>query len=72
MIDSREAQPGDLFVGLRGEHVDGGDYAEQALRAGAWGVLVAPEHAEALVRGHCAQTQTQTQAQAMQRRAAPC
>ena len=46
-IDSREVRPGDLFVGLRGEHVDGGDYAEQALRAGAWGVLVAPEHAPA-------------------------
>jgi UDP-N-acetylmuramoyl-tripeptide--D-alanyl-D-alanine ligase len=48
-IDSREIQPGDLFVGLPGEHVDGGAYAEQALRAGAWGVLVAPEHARALV-----------------------
>jgi UDP-N-acetylmuramoyl-tripeptide--D-alanyl-D-alanine ligase len=48
VIDSREVQPGDLFVGLRGEHVDGGAYAEQALRAGAWGVLVAPEHADAL------------------------
>ncbi len=47
-IDSREIQPGDLFVGLRGEHVDGGAYAEQALRAGAWGVLVAPEHVDAL------------------------
>ncbi len=65
VIDSREAQPGDLFVGLRGEHVDGGDYAEQALRAGAWGVLVAPEYAEALVRGASAmQTRTQTQATA--------
>jgi UDP-N-acetylmuramoyl-tripeptide--D-alanyl-D-alanine ligase len=47
-IDSREVQPGDLFVGLPGEHVDGGAYAEQALQAGAWGVLVAPEHARAL------------------------
>ncbi len=50
-IDSREVQPGDLFVGLRGGHVDGGTYAEQALRAGAWGVLVAPEHADGLTRG---------------------
>ncbi|MGA2162915.1 MAG: UDP-N-acetylmuramoyl-tripeptide--D-alanyl-D-alanine ligase [Solirubrobacteraceae bacterium] len=49
IIDSREAQPGDLFVGLPGEHVDGGAYAEQALRAGAWGVLVAPGHAQALL-----------------------
>jgi UDP-N-acetylmuramyl pentapeptide synthase len=34
-------------VGLRGENADGGRFAPQALAAGAWGVLVAPEHAEA-------------------------
>ncbi len=51
VIDSREAQRGDLFVGLRGEHADGGAYAEQALRAGAWGVLVAREHADAQAGG---------------------
>ncbi len=51
VIDSRDAQPGDLFVGLRGERVDGGAYAEQALRAGAWGVLITAEHADALVNG---------------------
>jgi UDP-N-acetylmuramoyl-tripeptide--D-alanyl-D-alanine ligase len=45
-IDSRAGVPGALFVGLRGEHHDGGAYAAQALEAGAWGVLVAPEHAE--------------------------
>jgi UDP-N-acetylmuramoyl-tripeptide--D-alanyl-D-alanine ligase len=50
-IDSREVQPGDLFVGLRGERVDGGAYAERALRAGAWGVLVAPEYAPAQAGG---------------------
>jgi UDP-N-acetylmuramoyl-tripeptide--D-alanyl-D-alanine ligase len=48
IVDSRQAQPGDLFVGLAGEREDGGAYAAQALRAGAWGVLVAPEHAEPL------------------------
>jgi UDP-N-acetylmuramoyl-tripeptide--D-alanyl-D-alanine ligase len=46
-IDSRAAGPGDLFVGLAGERVDGGRFAPQALAAGAWGVLVAPEHADA-------------------------
>ena len=46
-IDSRAAGPGDLFVGLVGERADGGAFAPQALAAGAWGVLVAPEHAEA-------------------------
>jgi UDP-N-acetylmuramoyl-tripeptide--D-alanyl-D-alanine ligase len=44
-IDSRRVSPGELFVGLPGEHVDGGAYAAQALAAGAWGVLVADEHA---------------------------
>lgn len=47
-IDSRGIAPGDLFVGLRGERSDGGAHAEQALEAGAWGVLVGEEHAEAL------------------------
>ncbi len=46
-IDSRRIVPGELFVGLRGERVDGGSHALQALEAGAWGVLVAPEHAHA-------------------------
>jgi UDP-N-acetylmuramoyl-tripeptide--D-alanyl-D-alanine ligase len=45
-IDSREVVPGDLFVGLPGETQDGGRFAAQALAAGAWGVLVAPQHAE--------------------------
>jgi UDP-N-acetylmuramoyl-tripeptide--D-alanyl-D-alanine ligase len=47
IIDSRQAGPGTLFVGLRGQHADGGLYAASALEAGAWGVLTAPEHAEA-------------------------
>ncbi|HEX5900661.1 MAG TPA: UDP-N-acetylmuramoyl-tripeptide--D-alanyl-D-alanine ligase [Solirubrobacteraceae bacterium] len=47
VIDSRAAGPGDLFVGLVGEHVDGGRFAAQALAGGAWGVLVAPAHADA-------------------------
>jgi UDP-N-acetylmuramoyl-tripeptide--D-alanyl-D-alanine ligase len=43
-IDSRDVRPGDLFVGLPGTRVDGGSFAGAALDAGAWGVLVAPEH----------------------------
>jgi UDP-N-acetylmuramoyl-tripeptide--D-alanyl-D-alanine ligase len=46
-IDSRGIAPGDLFVGLRGEHADGGEHAPEALAAGAWGVLVSPTHAQA-------------------------
>ena len=44
VIDSRTTQPGDLFVGLRGEHDDGGRFAQRALEAGAWGVLVGPHY----------------------------
>jgi UDP-N-acetylmuramoyl-tripeptide--D-alanyl-D-alanine ligase len=45
-IDSRVVGAGDLFVGLPGETHDGGRFAAQALAAGAWGVLVAPPHAD--------------------------
>jgi UDP-N-acetylmuramoyl-tripeptide--D-alanyl-D-alanine ligase len=48
-IDSRRVMAGDLFVGLVGERSDGGEYSVQALRSGAWGVLVAPEHARVAV-----------------------
>ncbi len=48
VTDSRTVGSGDLFFGLRGEHADGGRFAAGALEAGAWGVVVAPEHAEAL------------------------
>ena len=46
-IDSRDVGPGDLFVGLPGARVDGGRFASSALADGAWGVLVAPQHAAA-------------------------
>jgi UDP-N-acetylmuramoyl-tripeptide--D-alanyl-D-alanine ligase len=50
-IDSRTAGPGALFVGLPGERVDGGSFAAAALAGGAWGVLIAPEHAQAALAG---------------------
>jgi UDP-N-acetylmuramoyl-tripeptide--D-alanyl-D-alanine ligase len=50
-IDTRAIAPGDLFAGLVGERVDGGRFAGQALAAGAWGVLVSPEHAGGLSGG---------------------
>jgi UDP-N-acetylmuramoyl-tripeptide--D-alanyl-D-alanine ligase len=46
IVDSREARPGDLFVGLVGARADGGAFAPAALAAGAWGVLVDPSHAD--------------------------
>ncbi|MBN1528155.1 MAG: UDP-N-acetylmuramoyl-tripeptide--D-alanyl-D-alanine ligase [Thermoleophilaceae bacterium] len=47
VIDSRDLGPGDLFVGLPGESVHGGEFAAAAIEAGAWGVLVDPGHAPA-------------------------
>jgi UDP-N-acetylmuramoyl-tripeptide--D-alanyl-D-alanine ligase len=45
-IDSRSGRAGDLFFGLRGERVDGGEHAGAAIAAGAWGVVVDHERAE--------------------------
>jgi UDP-N-acetylmuramoyl-tripeptide--D-alanyl-D-alanine ligase len=47
-IDSAAAGTGDLFFGLRGENVDGGEFASAAIEAGAWGVVTTPEHAAGL------------------------
>jgi UDP-N-acetylmuramoyl-tripeptide--D-alanyl-D-alanine ligase len=40
IVVSGEAGEGDLFFGLRGENVDGGEFAPAAIAAGAWGVVV--------------------------------
>jgi UDP-N-acetylmuramoyl-tripeptide--D-alanyl-D-alanine ligase len=40
-FDSRRINPGDLFLALPGEHVDGHDYAAAAVAAGAVAVLAA-------------------------------
>ena len=47
-IDSRDAGPGSLFFGLRGESADGGKFASAAIAAGVWGVVVEPRHAAGL------------------------
>jgi UDP-N-acetylmuramoyl-tripeptide--D-alanyl-D-alanine ligase len=47
-IDSGAAGPGDLFFGLVGENRDGGEFAAAAIAAGAWGVVVSPQHAAGL------------------------
>lgn len=39
VIDSREVRPGSLFAALPGDRVDGHDYAERAVAAGAAAVL---------------------------------
>jgi UDP-N-acetylmuramoyl-tripeptide--D-alanyl-D-alanine ligase len=52
VVDSREAGPETLFVGLPGARVDGGQFAAQALAAGSWGVLVPPRFARTAPSGH--------------------
>lgn len=39
VIDSRKVKPGGLFAAFLGEHVDGHDYAQRAVQAGAVAVL---------------------------------
>ncbi|OKI05220.1 UDP-N-acetylmuramoyl-tripeptide--D-alanyl-D-alanine ligase [Streptomyces sp. CB02923] len=41
VFDSREVRPGSLFAAFAGERVDGHDYAERAVEAGAAAVLAA-------------------------------
>lgn len=40
ITDSREVQPGDLFVALVGEKFDGHDFVSKAIAAGAKGVII--------------------------------
>jgi len=41
--DSREVEPGGVFVALAGERVDGADFVEEAIRRGAQAVIVSEE-----------------------------
>ncbi len=48
VIASGEVEVGDLFFGLPGARVDGGEFAAAAIEAGAWGAVVGPAHAAGL------------------------
>jgi len=50
VIDSRTVERGDLFFGLAGQQAEGGEFAADAIEAGAWGVVVTPEQAESVPR----------------------
>ena len=51
--DTRTLQPGDLYIGLRGENFDGNEYAAEALQRGAAAVLLdSPAQAEKLSAEH--------------------
>jgi UDP-N-acetylmuramoyl-tripeptide--D-alanyl-D-alanine ligase len=43
-VDTRLLAPGDAFLGLPGEHTDGGLHVEDAVRRGAAAVIAAPAH----------------------------
>lgn len=45
VIDSSEAESGDLFFGLRGANRDGAEFAPEAILAGAWGVVIGRDSA---------------------------
>lgn len=47
-IDSRQVKPGDIFVALKGEKVDGHSFIEDALSRGAIGVLLAHDKRDLL------------------------
>ena len=49
VIDSRGVCAGDLFFALPGERADGGEFAADALAAGAWGVVVDPARSRLLI-----------------------
>ncbi|MEZ0071854.1 UDP-N-acetylmuramoyl-tripeptide--D-alanyl-D-alanine ligase [Planotetraspora sp. GP83] len=52
VIDSRAAEPGSLFVAIKGERADGHDFAGQACAAGATAVLASrPVEAPAVIVG---------------------
>jgi UDP-N-acetylmuramoyl-tripeptide--D-alanyl-D-alanine ligase len=68
-FDSREVQPGDLFIAMRGEETDGHRFIDRALAAGAAGVIcetaidgphvLVPDGFQALVAlGHAARARS--------------
>ncbi|MBI3414526.1 MAG: UDP-N-acetylmuramoyl-tripeptide--D-alanyl-D-alanine ligase [Verrucomicrobia bacterium] len=52
-LDSREVQPGDLFVAIDGERFDGHDFLDEAVRRGAAALLV-QRRKVCLARSDCA------------------
>ena len=52
-FDSREVKPGDVFVALKGEKVDGHDFIDQARAAGAVDVVDGLEDLQARAKAKC-------------------
>ena len=56
VVDSRNLERGDLFFGIAGERVDGGQFGEEAVAAGAWGLILSMEHAMRVVAAGAGRT----------------
>jgi UDP-N-acetylmuramoyl-tripeptide--D-alanyl-D-alanine ligase len=50
-IDTRTLAPGELYIGIRGERLDGTDFAQAAIGAGAAGLVVPRRRGRALAGG---------------------
>jgi len=50
-IDTRTLAPGELYIGIRGERLDGADFAQSAIGAGAAGLVVPRRRGRALAGG---------------------
>ena len=57
VFDSRDVQPGDLFVAIRGQRVDGNRFIEQAIASGAVAVACDAAHAFASSSVGCLTTE---------------
>ena len=44
--NSKTCQPGDLFIGMPGTRVDGGEFWRSAIEAGAIAAIISPEAAK--------------------------
>ncbi|MBC6423427.1 MAG: hypothetical protein GDA43_19835 [Hormoscilla sp. SP5CHS1] len=44
--NSQTCKPGDLFIGMPGTRVDGGEFWESAIASGACAALISPEAAQ--------------------------
>lgn len=54
-VDSRTIQPGDIFIALSGQKVDGHNFIEQALQRGASGFILAKTHKQQLMQKYGAE-----------------
>lgn len=48
-VDSRKVEPGDIFVAIKGENLDGNDYVDDAFKRGAFGAIAERGNGENLI-----------------------